>query len=286
MTDLTGITPFRQLPLSDNFMFAQVMRQPDICKLFLEELLGVSIVSLEFIGKEQDITDGDDYHGIRLDIYVNDAAHTRYNIEMQNTRQKDLERRVRYYQSGIDRNFLAKGADYSELPESYIIFVCDFDYYRKGLASYERVWKIKDAEDLTVNDGSHSIILNSRYTKSNVSPAIQDFLDYIRTKDDSYPYTSALVKKTVAEVERLRENKETEVTYMTWKMSMRDERMIGREEGRDEGIQIGEERGMLSTIIRFVVDHLISYDVGLDRSGLSEEEFRAKIAEVDPNFQP
>jgi predicted transposase/invertase (TIGR01784 family) len=277
MTDLTGITPFKQLPLSDNFMFAQVMRQPEICQLFLEELLGVSIARLEFIGKEQDISDGDDYHGIRLDVYVNDAAQTRYNIEMQNTRQKDLERRVRYYQSGIDRNFLAKGADYSELPESYVIFVCDFDYYKKGLACYERVWKIKDAEDLTVNDGSHSIILNSRYEKANVSPAIQDFLDYIRTKDDRHPYASDLVKKAVAEVERLRVNKELEVTYMTWKMSLRDERMIGWEEGREEG--------MLSTILNFVAHHLVSYEDGLRESGLTEEEFRAKLAEVDPNFQ-
>jgi predicted transposase/invertase (TIGR01784 family) len=204
---------------------------------------------------------------------------------MQNTRQKDLERRVRYYQSGIDRNFLAKGEDYSNLPESYIIFVCDFDYYKKGLARYERVWKIKDAEDLTVNDGSHSIILNSRYTQTNVSPAIKDFLDYIRTKDDRYPYASDLVKKTVAEVERLRENKTLEVTYMTWKMSMRDERMIGREEGREQGREEGREQGMLNTIINFVVRHVVAYDVGLKESGLTEEEFQAKIAEVDPNFQ-
>jgi predicted transposase/invertase (TIGR01784 family) len=277
MTDFTGITPLRELPLSDNFMFAQVMRQPDICQQFLEELLGVSIARLEFIGKERDISDGDDYHGIRLDIYVNDAAQTRYNIEMQNTRQKDLERRVRYYQSGIDRNFLAKGADYSELPESYIIFICDFDDYRRGLACYERIWKIKDAEDLIVSDGSHSIILNSRYKKDNVSPAIKDFLDYIRTKDDRYPYTSDLVKRAVAEVERIRESKTLEVTYMTWKMSMRDERMLGREEGREEG--------MLNTIVNFVVDHVISFEVGLERSGLSESEFQTKIAEVDPDFR-
>jgi predicted transposase/invertase (TIGR01784 family) len=200
---------------------------------------------------------------------------------MQNTRQKDLERRVRYYQSGIDRNFLAKGADYSELPESYIIFICDFDYYRQGLACYERVWKIKDAEDLTINDGSHSLILNSRYKQSNVSPAIRDFLDYIRTKDDRYPYASDLMKKTVAEVERLRENKEVEVSYMDWKMSLRDERMLGRQEGREEG----REEGMLSTIINFVTRHMIAYDEGLKESGLTEEEFRAKIAEANPDFQ-
>jgi predicted transposase/invertase (TIGR01784 family) len=289
MTDMTGITPLEQLPLSDNFMFAQVMRQPDICQLFLEELLGVSIARLEFIGKEQDISDGDDYHGIRLDIYVNDAAQTRYNIEMQNTRQKDLERRIRYYQSGIDRNFLAKGADYSQLPESYIIFVCDFDYYRRGRACYERVWKIKDLEDLPVSDGSHSIILNSRYTETNVSPAIKDFLDYIRTKDDHYPYASDLAKRTVAEVERIRVNKNLEVTYMTWAMSKRDARMEGREEGRMEGREEGREEGRvegaLNTIVNFVVRHRISFEEGLQDSGLSEEEFRTKILEADPNFQ-
>jgi predicted transposase/invertase (TIGR01784 family) len=304
-TEMVGITPLAQLPLSNNFMFAQVMRKPDICQLFLEELLGVSIARLEFIGKEQDLSDGDTYHGIRLDIYVNDAAQTRYNIEMQNTNQKDLERRIRYYQSGIDRNFLAKGADYSQLPDSYVIFVCDFDYYNRGRASYERVYKIKDLEDLTVSDGSHSIILNSRYTESNVSPAIQDFLDYIRTKDDHYPYASDLAKRAVAEVEQVRDNKNLEVAYMTWAMSMRDVRMEGREEGRmegreegrmegreegrTEGIQIGEERGekkgALGTLVNLVVRHMLSYKDGLRESGLSEEEFQAKIAEVDPNFR-
>jgi predicted transposase YdaD len=102
-----------------------------------------------------------------------------------------------------------------------------------------------------------------------------------------------LVKKTVAEVERLRVSKELEVTYMTWKMSMRDERMIGREEGiqigEERGIQIGEERGiqqgMLNTLISLVMDHIIPYEVGREKSGLTEEEFWAKIAEVRPDFQ-
>jgi hypothetical protein len=30
---------------------------------------------------------------------------------------------------------------------------------------------------------------------------------------------------------------------------------------------------------------MVAYEDGLKESGLSEEEFRAKIAEVDPNFQ-
>jgi hypothetical protein len=33
------------------------------------------------------------------------------------------------------------------------------------------------------------------------------------------------------------------------------------------------------------VRRLLNYEDGLKESGLSEEEFQAKIAEVDPNFQ-
>ena len=35
------IIPLSELPLSNDFMFSQVMRSEEICKLFLEALLGV-----------------------------------------------------------------------------------------------------------------------------------------------------------------------------------------------------------------------------------------------------
>ena len=34
---------FKELPLSDDFMFGEIMRRPAICKLFLEALLGKPI---------------------------------------------------------------------------------------------------------------------------------------------------------------------------------------------------------------------------------------------------
>lgn len=43
-----GLTPFRELPLSDKFMFGEVMRQEAVCKLFLEELLDCKIATLRF----------------------------------------------------------------------------------------------------------------------------------------------------------------------------------------------------------------------------------------------
>jgi predicted transposase/invertase (TIGR01784 family) len=216
---------------------------------------------------------------------------------MQNTNQHNLELRGRYYQSAIDRNFLEKSMDYSSLPHSYIIFICDFDYYGLGAARYNHIVVLEDEDNFRVDNRAHFLILNSRYRRDNVRPAIKDFLDYIRLKDDHYPYTSDLVKKAVGEIERLRADKDVGGAYMTWAMSMQDERSIGREEGRAEGraegiqigeqrgIQIGEARGAISTLIDLVMERILPYEVGQERSGLTEEEFRAKIAEVDPNFQ-
>ena len=163
------ITDFRHLPLSNGFMFGQVMRDERLSKLFLEELLQKPIAKVEHIDKEKDLADTLGAHGIRLDIYIEDEQHTRYNIEMQCVNERNLERRVRYYQGGIDRNSLERGGDYVDLPETYIIFICDFDYCGAGLPIYERVSSFKST-DIPYEDGSHVFILNSRYTGSPASP--------------------------------------------------------------------------------------------------------------------
>ena len=205
-----SITPLSKLPLSNDFMFCEVMREPEVCQLFLEALLGKSIARIEYITKQEDLADDFLSHGIRLDIYLNDAEGTLYDIEMQKTSRGCLMRRIRYYQSGIDRRFLEKNVDYEQLPESYIIFVCDFDYYQAGLACYERISHIKDRADLCYDDGSHVILLNSRYQTPNTSQPMLEFLDYIRTNNDEIQPASTLAQKTVQAVHNIRYDKRDE----------------------------------------------------------------------------
>ena len=121
----------REATLSDDFLFSYTMRDETVCKAFLEALLGKRIIRIRYLDREVDMTDSFRYHGIRLDVYV-EGEDAVYNIEMQNVNRGALERRCRYYQAGIDRHLLKKGASYRDLPESYIIFVCSFDYYGLG----------------------------------------------------------------------------------------------------------------------------------------------------------
>lgn len=236
------IIPLRELPLSNDFMFGEVMRRETVCKLFLEALLGKEIRHIQFIQKQTDLSDSYDYHGIRLDVYLNDDEGTVYNIEMQTTNKDDLERRIRFYQSGIDRTALEKGTYYSELAESYVIFVCSFDYYHKGLAVYERESHIRELPDIPFDDGSHALILNSNYTTGNANAAILEFLTYIKENDFKVLFASLLMKEVQKAVEAVRNDKEKEVAYMTFAQKMEDVLREGERKGKLEGRQEGEAK--------------------------------------------
>lgn len=240
------IIPLKELPLKNEFMFGQVMRNPEICKLFLEELLGKEIDHIEYIENQKEISDSYEHHGIRLDVYLRDDAGTVYAIEMQTTNKGDLELRVRFYQGSIDRNELLKGHPYRELSESFIIFICDFDYFGTGLAVNERVSYIKDT-DCAYEDGSHVILLNSHYTQANAGPAIMEYLDYIRTNDDSRDYTTELLHKTVEKVQEVRSDEKMEVSYMMWELKYQDAKAEGRAEGLTERA-ISDLKNLMETL--------------------------------------
>lgn len=229
-----GIIPLSELPLRNDFMFAEVMRTSDICQLFLEELLGISIQRIEFIDKQKDLSDSYTHHGIRLDVYLKDESGTVFNVEMQSVKDDDLAKRARFYQGAIDRSELSKSTDYSELSDSYIIFVCDFDYFHIGKAVGKRISFLEGTETM-YDDGSHVFFLNSHYTEGNASQSILEFLDLIRTNDMEKSYETPLGQKAKARVQAVRSDKELEVSYMTIAQKMLDERRLGYKEGRAEG---------------------------------------------------
>ena len=47
--------------------------------------------------------------------------------ERQVKKKSALGKRSRYYQSQMDMEMLLSGSEYEELPNTYVIFICDFD---------------------------------------------------------------------------------------------------------------------------------------------------------------
>lgn len=276
------IIPLSELPLTNDFMFGEVMSREEICILFLEELLGKKIDHIEYIERQQDITDGYESHGIRLDVYLEDEKGTVYNIEMQQFSGDKLEMRVRYYQSGIDRRTLEKGVHYEDLRDSYVIFVCAFDYFGTGSAVYEKESFMRGEGESLIpyEDGSHVIFLNSKYKVGNASEAILEYLDYMRSNDGTKAYRSELVKKVKDAVEDVRQDKTKEERYMTLTMKLEDMRRAGfregKEEGKEEGKAEGQEEMALNNVGRLVDKEGWSVEKACEILGLPAE-MRAKI---------
>ena len=52
-------------------------------------------------------------------------------------------------------------------------------------------------------------------------------------------------------------------------------------EGREEGIEIGVEKGVLKTLFGLVKDGLLSLSVAAERANMTVEEFETKAAQID-----
>ena len=193
----------KELTIKDNFMFGAVMTMPENCKDFLEMVLQTKLSEV-IVSKEKSMIYHPEYKGIRLDVYANDEERTHYNVEMQVPKKPALGRRSRYYQSQIDMELLASGEEYEELPDTYVIFLCDFDPFGQKKYRYTFSSECKECKE------------------SKLQESEQNFHD---------DYVEKL-QRTIREIKR---NREMEERFMILEEMLKDERKEGRIEGREEG---------------------------------------------------
>lgn len=230
------VKTLREATLADNFLFGQTLQNEDVCRALLEAVLGKEVGRIEYIKREEDLADTYNSHGIRLDAYIK-GENTVYDIEMQNVNKRNLERRCRYYQAGIDRKTLDKSTDYIQMPESYIIFVCNFDYYGLGDLMYERESRIKGT-DIAYNDGTHVVFLNAKYDpakQAEETKPLQEFLHLINNNETDENFQSKLGKLSATEIERIKSDEEMGDLFMTFRMMLDENKRDAREEGKAEG---------------------------------------------------
>ena len=111
----------------------------------------------------------------------------------------NLAKRIRYYQGLIDMDKLQKGKKYRALGESFIIFICTFDYFHKGKHIYTFREFCQQDFSIALNDGSTKIFLNTTGTEDDVNKDVKNFLDYIAGNHIDSPMISEL-DKTVRQV--------------------------------------------------------------------------------------
>ena len=236
-----------ELTIQDNYLFQKVMRlDVSLCRRLLERILGITIRKIDFPQTEKTIDTDFNAKSVRLDVYVEDDSGRVFDIEMQaaDMAEEDLFLRTRYYQSMIDQGILEKGQVYSDLRESYIIFICAFDPFGLGLRRYTFRNRCDERPALALPDRAVRLFLNAKGRIGDETSDIRGFLDYINTNTA----TDGFAAELAAAVKQVKTDGVEKDTYMSLAMDI--QRHIEKEkenwwaEGKAEGLAEGKAEGL------------------------------------------
>ena len=173
-----------------------------------------------------------EYHGVRLDVYAADVNRTRFNVEMQVTLQKFLSKRSRYYHDQIDMDALLTGNSYEDLPDTYVLFICDFDPFGDGLYRYSTGTYCEETGN-RINDGVKTIYLNAHgKNRKDIPEELLEFLDYVKNtgRRKEISTTDPFVRHLQNTIDTIKQDRSMEERYMLLEEMMRNEKQEGRQE--------------------------------------------------------
>lgn len=123
---------------------------------------------------------------IRLDIRAQDGTGKHYNVEVQQRPEGAHIRRARFHSSMMDSRMLKAGQDFSELQDSYMVFITRTDIFGHGIPIYTIDRHFRETDEF-FDDGSHIIYVNGAYKGDDaIGNLVHDFACK-ESKDMYYP---------------------------------------------------------------------------------------------------
>ena len=130
---------------------------------------------------------------IRLDILAKDSTGRHYDIEVQKKPEGAHVRRARFNSSMMDARMLKAGQEFSELRDSYMIFITQTDIFGHGIPVYTVNRHFEEIDDL-FNDGSHIVYVNGSYKSEDAFGKLMHDFGCKESKDIYYPELANVVK--------------------------------------------------------------------------------------------
>ena len=199
-----------------------------------------------------------------LDAYGTDSTGKKYDLEVQRQDRGADPHRARYHASVMDIENLHSGQEFKELPDTYIIFILEKDFYGQGKAVYP-IERINLATGNAFEDGEHILYVNGEYRgDSDIGKLMHDF-NCMRADDMNFELMA----------ERTRYLKENPKGVQEMCKIMEDM----RNESLKEGIKKGIKEGMKETALRMLDAGKYALEEIVNISGLSLEEINQLKAE-------
>lgn len=255
---MAGRKTLQDLTIKDNFLFGAVMMDEELCRELLELVLGFRIAKVT-VSREKSFVYHPEYKGVRLDIIAADEKNTHYNVEMQVSRKSKPGKRSRYYHSQIDMDLLLSGHDYAELPDAYVIFICDFDPFGRKKYRYTFDMACREDGEVSLEDGSHTVFLSTcGENEDEVPEELVKFLKYVKAelKESTGDFKDSFVKRIQDAVRNVKASREMEEQFMLLEELIREEREDARKQALAEGRELGLSEGMAQERVAAILEVL------------------------------
>ena len=240
--ELTPEEKWNRATIANDFVFYKVMRDnPDVCQRLLEILLEIDIETIRM--NCQEVIDIDwKSKGMRLDVYVKGSDKV-FDIEIQPTDTKELPERARYYQGVIDVDCLGSGQPYKDLKDSYIIFICIPDIFKKGLPVYAFENLCRQDTKIPLGDRTLKYFFISDNCDKLLNEEQRAFLQLVSGRESSDAFTQRIASLT----DRVKRNIEYKRQFMEWER----QKTYLFNKGKEEGIATGKQEAKIEAVRNF-----------------------------------
>ena len=149
-------------PIDDTFMRALFNENIPLAQLVLRIITGKDDLVLTKLTTQADMKRVTGARSVCLDAYGEDRDGKKYDLEIQRAGRGADPHRARYHSSVLDIENLNEGQDFTELPDTYIIFIVEKDIFKKGAPLYH-IQNMNITTGEPFSDGANILYVNGEY---------------------------------------------------------------------------------------------------------------------------
>ena len=277
---LEKIQEFR--PMDDDFLRVMLRDDLPLAQMMFRIIMKKDDLMLTSFHTQEDMKQIAGARSICLDAYAVDGQERHYDLEIQRADDGANPHRARYHSSVLDVENLKPGEDFKKLPDTYVIFITEKDFFRSGEPLYV-VDRMNRTMRKPFGDGAHIIYVNGEYRGDDALGKLMH--DFNCKKADEMHYD------LMAEQTRyLKETKEgraamckiMEDLCVESREKGREEGLrVGRAEGLSEGLSVGKEEGMLTALYSLVREGSLTKEKAASNARMSVDVFERKVKELN-----
>ena len=162
-------------PMDDDFMRCLFKDNIPLAELVLRIITGKPDLIITDCQTQKDMKRLVGARSICLDAYGADTLGKKYDMEIQRADKGADPHRARYHSSVLDIENLNASQKFSELPDTYTIFITEKDFFGKGEPIYV-IERINLTTGDPFADGEHILYVNGEYRgESDIGKLMHDF---------------------------------------------------------------------------------------------------------------